>query len=173
MTSLVVSERKVLLVEPQAALRNRIATAVRAIATVDESPDFESARRRLAASPCDLVITNLRLREFNGLHLAHVVNLARLPTRVILYSGESDFGLAPEIRRTCAFFESIARVPITVRGYVTVELPPMDRRDPRRFDRRREPRGGRRLWDRQVFGADVVPTLASTRPPRVPTRRRS
>ena len=42
---------------------------------------FVTARDRLFATPFSLVVTNLRLREFNGLHLVHLVTARTNPPR--------------------------------------------------------------------------------------------
>ena len=140
--------RQVLLVEPDAALRAAIAAAIGSKAIVDAQELFETARQRLLAATSQLVVTNLRLHEYNGLHLAYLANVANISTRVVVYGDERDVGVALDVKRACAFFELRSRIVVSVCSYLTSALPPVDRRDPSRFDRRSMPRGGRRLWDR-------------------------
>ena len=56
--------------------------------------DFEAARRTLAGTPCDLLITQLRLGPFNGLHLVYLAR-ARL-IRSVVYDETMDPFLARE-----------------------------------------------------------------------------
>jgi DNA-binding NtrC family response regulator len=137
----------VLLVEPDPALRATIALAIGMAALVDSHERFETAREQLLATRYHLVVANVRLQEFNGIHLAYVVQEVDPSARVVVYADESDIGLALDAQRACAFFELIDRIPITVAAYLVPDLPVRDRRDPARFDRRRSARGGRRLWD--------------------------
>jgi DNA-binding NtrC family response regulator len=139
--------KRVLLVEPDAAARSALLTAIGSIALVDPHLRFESARRRLAASPYDLLVTNIRLEEFNGLHLVYLVKLSGFPTRAIVHDAETDLGLARDAQTAGAFFERADRLPITLPSYVRSTLPERDRRHPAVFDRRTYPRGGRRVWD--------------------------
>ncbi|HZT78456.1 MAG TPA: hypothetical protein VFA27_17525 [Vicinamibacterales bacterium] len=142
--------QRVLLVEPDSRVRRALAATLAASATVEAHADFEPARERLDVSAPDLLVTNLRLRAFNGLHLAYVAQHARLRTRAVVYSDQPEAWMTSEVRRAGAFFELAQRVPIVLRAYLGVQLPPADRRDPARFDRRGIPRGGRRMWDHHV-----------------------
>lgn len=101
-------------------------------------------------------MTNLRLEAYNGLHLAHLAQQCRLATRIIVYGGDQDLEIARQMRCGGTFFELAERLPVTIRGYFTPALPPAERRDPARFDRRALPRGGRRLWDlHQIASAQL------------------
>ncbi len=123
------------------------------MAAVDACDGFEAARGRLLASSYEMIVANVRLEQYNGLHLAYLTHIANLPTRVVVYGDERDVGVAPDVKRACAFFELRERIRISVRAYLMSTLPPVDRRDPARFDRRLMPRGGRRLWDRHALAA--------------------
>ena len=139
--------RQVLLVEPDPDLREMVATALARFVPVDAHDNFETARERLATTRYQLVVTNVRLQEYNGIHLAYAVQEIHPDTRVVVYADERDLGVAVEAQRACAFFELIQRIPVALPAYLTSALPMRDRRDPARFDRRRLARGGRRLWD--------------------------
>jgi len=137
--------QRILLVEPNADRRQAFASILAAGATVQACADFEAARRTLAGTPCDLLITQLRLGPFNGLHLVYLAR-ARL-IRSLVYEGQSDLFLAREAQSAGAFYETVERLPLVLLNYVMLELPPVDRRDPVQPDRRAMRRGGRRAAD--------------------------
>jgi DNA-binding NtrC family response regulator len=140
----------VLLVEPNPSLADMIEESIRPMAQVYFHREFESARRQLAAQRFDFVVSNLRLRSFNGLHLAYAVN-AVAPTRCVIYTESREPALAQDVRRAGAFYEVVDRLPVTLPAYLAGKLPPADRRDPAVPDRRTPFRGGRRAWDRQLL----------------------
>lgn len=119
--------------------------------------DFSTARARLRAAPPDLLVTALRLREYNGLNLVYIAAGAGLPTRSIVYTEDSDAGMAREVRAAGAFYEVRARLAGALPGYLSATLPPQDRRDVRVYDRRRSGRtGGRRAVDQPLNAPSVI-----------------
>jgi DNA-binding NtrC family response regulator len=113
--------------------------------------DFSTARARLRAAPPELLITALRLREYNGLNLVYLAAGAGLRTRSIVYTDDSDSGMAREVRAAGAFYEVRAHLPKALPRYISASLPPHDRRDLGAFDRRRSGRsGGRRAVDQPL-----------------------
>ena len=113
--------------------------------------DFSTARARLRAAPPELLITALRLREYNGLNLVYLAAGAGLPTRSIVYTEDRDAGMAREIHAAGAFYEVRPRLPGALPGYIAAKLPPQDRRDVRVYDRRLSGRsGGRRAVDQPL-----------------------
>ena len=60
--------------------------------------DFSTARARLRAAPPELLITALRLREYNGLNLVYLAAGAGLRMRSIVFTDDSDSGMAREVR---------------------------------------------------------------------------
>ena len=131
------------IVEPEAALRNGPEVAL--------CSDFSTARARMRAAPPELLITALRLREYNGLNLVYLAAGAGLPTRSIVYTDAIDAGMAREIRAAGAFYEVRPRLPVALPGYMAAKLPPQDRRDVGAYDRRRSSRsGGRRAVDQPL-----------------------
>jgi DNA-binding NtrC family response regulator len=131
------------ILEPEAARHNGPEVAL--------CSDFSTARARLRAAPPELLITALRLREYNGLNLVYLAAGAGLPTRSIVYTDASDEGMAREIRAAGAFYEVRPRLPKAVRAYLAAKLPPQDRRDVGAYDRRRSGRsGGRRAVDQPL-----------------------
>jgi hypothetical protein len=101
----------------------------------------------LHAQPPRLLVTALRLREYNGLHLVYLAARAGLPTRSVVYTEVPDKAAALESRTAGAFYEVRAQLTLSLPSYVSALLPPSDRRDGLRFDRRQLPRGGRRAYD--------------------------
>ena len=156
---------RVLLVEPNPVITEHLLQAARAIATVEHRGTFEAARPRLGESRFDYMFTNLRLGEFNGLHLVHLAaGLGQRP-RCVVYTDSTDLVLGREVQRSGAFYETAACLPVTLRAYLSGKLPASDRRDPTSLDRRGQFRGGRRCWDQHVLGASMG-ALGSNPPPR-------
>ena len=135
----------ILLVEPDPIGARAAQAALRFMADVETCTEFRAARTRLLRQPPDLLITNLRLRAYNGLHLVHLA--AGTHTRCIVYSTYDDPVLAREVQATGAFFEHSSRLPLVLHSYVNAALPQRDRRDLTSLDRRLAFRGGRRSSD--------------------------
>jgi CheY-like chemotaxis protein len=68
---------------------------------VSESSSMTEALEHMASEPPDLVITDIRLAEFNGLYLA-AVNPLRIP--IVIVTGYPDAGLEAEARELGAEF---------------------------------------------------------------------
>jgi hypothetical protein len=137
--------RDVLIVDPdpQALLAAEI--SVQSVADVEACSDFRFARARIVARPPDLLVTNLRLGAFNGLHLVYLA--ADTATRCIVYAAQHDPVLAREVLAAGAFYERADRLPRVLESYARAMLPPRDRRSLSVLDRRSAPRGGRRCID--------------------------
>jgi len=142
-----VSRTHILLVEPDEAARGVLHTAASAFAHVESHGRFDTARERLGRTLFDFLVTNVRLGAYNGLHLVYLRGLGRGVPRAIVYSAERDPGLAREVQRAGAFYETRERLPVTLGAYLYATLPDRDRRDPAIPDRRDRLRGGRRRWD--------------------------
>ncbi len=147
---------QLLLVEPDAHLRAAIAANLGSIAVVDAQADFEIARGRLLTSTYDLLASNLRLGEYNGLHLAYLAQQAQASTRAVIYAHERDLGMASDVQRANAFFERLERVIFSLASYVGSPLPPRDRRDPRNLDLEPAAGGGRRLSDQRAAAVEYA-----------------
>ena len=115
-----------------------------AVASVAGYPDFQAARARLLADAPELLVTNVRLREYNGIHL---VMLAPPSTRSIVYMQPEDPVLLREAQAVRAFVESPERLLLSLPSYVGADLHIRDRRELLRVDRRSTARGGRRAAD--------------------------
>jgi hypothetical protein len=136
-----------LLVDPDVTAAAAVVESLPASVDLDVRADFPSARARLHAQPPRLLVTALRLREYNGLHLVYLAARAGLPTRSVVYTEVPDKAAALESRTAGAFYEVRAQLTLSLPSYVSALLPPSDRRDGLRFDRRQLPRGGRRAYD--------------------------
>ena len=147
----VASASRVLVVGPDHLLRNRLVTVAARTAHVDGCPTFKAARLLLETTACDLIVTDARLSEYNGLHLVYLAKFANATARAVVYDREGDTGIAPDVHQAGAFFESVPRLIVTLPSYIAASLPPSDRRSSASFDRRVYPRGGRRLWDRHLL----------------------
>ena len=141
------SVQRVLIAEPDGALRARLRKAVRERAQIDAESDFLSARTHLLSKPYDWLVTNLRLDAYNGLHLVYLAGAAKLSARFLVYADRGELEMAREAQRAGAFFESRQRVHVALAAYLRGTLPPMDRRNPAMPDRRAISRGSRRCTD--------------------------
>jgi DNA-binding NtrC family response regulator len=149
--------KHLLIVEPDLALRSFLEEMADVRAAVESVADFPAARARLFATPFNLVVTNLRLGAFNGLHLAYLVASTGWPPRVVVYSDRLDPSLAREAQRVGAFCEHQRRLPYALSAYLNADLPRRDRRNPLTADRRSSYRGGRRAPD--IPGLDGGPVV--------------
>ena len=142
-----------LLVEPEIERRKLFTAALAPVAYVCAPADFVTARRSLSTARYDLLVANIRLGAYNGLHLVYLARDS--DTRSLLYADDDDLFLARTAQAAGAFYERSGRVSIALPGYVTRALPPSDRRDPAVVDRRCTVifRGGRRSAD---TGADLI-----------------
>lgn len=149
----VAAASRVLIVAPDHELGAALAAVASQYARAEACSSFRAARARLNATTYDLIATDLRLQEYNGLHLVYLSQRASTPPRAIVYDKYPDLGVAADVRRAGAFFEIARRLLVTLPSYLTGRLPHNDRRTPTTFDRRTSPRGGRRLWDHHVVNA--------------------
>lgn len=136
---------EILLVDPDPDGLGAVQAALRRVADVKTCSTFRAARARLLSQPPDLLVTNLRLEAYNGLHLLHLAAGTR--TRCIAYATYDDLVLAREVQALGAFYERARRLPLTLPSYLTAMLPRHDRRNPTVLDRRLTFRGGRRCAD--------------------------
>ena len=138
--------KHLLVVEPDAILGQRVLARCERIARATLCRDFLSARSQLLASTPDLLVTNLRLEEYNGLHLVLLASSEGV-TRSLVHTDRPDPYLVREAQSIGAFFERTERLLHAVVGYIHYDLPQRDRRNSDRYDRRTAFRGGRRAAD--------------------------
>jgi len=114
------SAERVLIVEPDIERSEELREAVDAISFLTVCHDFVEARRILLATPPDLLVTNIFLDAYNGLHLAHLVACNRLPTKVIVYSIRRDAVLVSDARDAGAFVETFNGLAEILPSYLGV-----------------------------------------------------
>ena len=114
---------------------------------VTPEADFSKARARIKVKPPSLMVTALRLGEYNGLHLVYMAAAAGASTRCLVHTDTVDPTDARDVQAAGAFYEIRSRLRVALPAYVRAVLPSQDRRNPIRFDRRRLGRGGRRAAD--------------------------
>jgi DNA-binding NtrC family response regulator len=136
--------KSILLVDPDPGAVRDAENLLRLMARVEVCVNFNHARDRMLSRPPDLLVANIRLREYNALHL---VIRACTQTRSIVYAAHHDPVLARDAQDIGAFYERSLRLASALVGYVTATLPPRDRRNTDMPDRRQFPRGGRRSGD--------------------------
>jgi DNA-binding response OmpR family regulator len=130
---------RILVVEDDGATRRGMAQLLTGAGyDVAESASMTEAQRLLSSETPDLVITDLRLAEFNGLYLA-AVNPQRIP--VIVVTGFADRGLEMEARALGADFLLKPVRPSQLLAVVERRLPSTEDGDSyavaRRWPRRR------------------------------------
>lgn len=149
--------QRVLLVDLRAYYAQRLILGWTDLASVESCSDFKRARQLLLGDPPDLLVTNLRLGVYNGLHLVYVSALSRTGVRAIVYSDTADQWALREIRSAGAFFERGVTLPHALPAYLDASLPPVDRRG-MVADRRKLFRGGRRAVDVPMAGTRPRPS---------------
>jgi DNA-binding NtrC family response regulator len=142
-----------LLVDPDVTAAAAVVASLPSSVDLDVRADFPAARARLHAQPPRLLVTALRLREYNGLHLVYLAARAGLPTRSVVYTHVPDPAAALETRTAGAFYEVRSQLALSLPSYITAALPAADRRGGISFDRRQLPRGGRRAYDQRHTAA--------------------
>ena len=110
--------------------------------------EFAAARHELYVCRPDVLIANVRLGAFNGIHLAYLAKINNPETRVMIY-GQDDRMLAGEAQSAGAFYERSDFVRYALAAFLQASLPARDRRDVTFRDRRQMFRGGRRMTDLQ------------------------
>ncbi len=138
----------VLLVEPDDLIASQLAESLHGV-DVHRCAGFHEARERLRAEPPDLLVSNLRLREYNGLQLVYLVTAATPRTRAIIYTIRLDATLARDVQRAGAFYDTADCLAISLGTFLGTQLPPHDRRDPQRREREQEGHD-RRATDRSA-----------------------
>jgi ActR/RegA family two-component response regulator len=141
----------VLLVEPDAVFGSQLHQAISDVADIQWVSHFAAARSVLQQSAVDLLVTNLRLGAFNGLHLVHLAALVARRTRAVVYTEWLETGFGRDVQRAGAFYETRPCLAHTLASYVAAALPPKDGRNVAVHDRRQAFRGGRRSADRREF----------------------
>ena len=123
----------VLLVDPDPEARSVYATALTAVADpVYTAATFAQARAVLPEARPNVLVTQVRLAEFNGIHLA-LWGHTRLPSLRSVIIGQSDPNLEPDARASGFFYLRFNDEQAIVQG----ALEAMARENPRRRWRRK------------------------------------
>jgi DNA-binding NtrC family response regulator len=142
------ARKRVLVVDCDARVGAGIKRDCEALADVEVMTSFSTARRRVLQRTAALLVTNLRLHEYNGLHLVYLaLNCARSQMRCLVYSAFPDIRLIEEAQAAGALYEHASTLGHALPSYISSPLPQRDRRSPLSTDRRRLVRGGRRAVD--------------------------
>ena len=148
--------KHVLAVDPDPGVLAGIERMLQGVAVVRVCESFESARRELFRQPPDLLITNLRLEAYNGLHLAYLA-AGTGSARCMVYIDHADPAVVRLVHEANAFCELRPLLEVVVPTYVTGRLPERDRRDPALLGRIRS-EGGRRATDGARTAALAIET---------------
>ena len=111
--------------------------------------DFAAARHELYTCRPEVIVANVRLGAFNGIHLVYLAKINKPDTRAMIY-GDEDRLLAGEVQSAGAFWVSASLVRFALGAFLHASLPARDRRDFTIIDRRQLFRGGRRTTDLQI-----------------------
>lgn len=138
----------VFIVDPDLDCVSRLAAIAEASGwSVAAESTFDNARSAICERAPSVVITNMRLGAFNGIHLAYITKQANPNATVVVYSDTEDPVLAREVRSANAVYEQLARLLHSLPLHLGAEPPPQNRRRLATSDRRRRSRGGRRTTD--------------------------
>src|SRR5262245_23802938 len=110
--------RQLLLVDTRSDYVNRMRESWSSLCDVRGAVDFASARAQLLAEPPDLLVTSLRLREYNGLHLLYLAAHYAPSVRTVVYSEHPDLWLLNDLQAMGAFFETSANVAVAIPAYL-------------------------------------------------------
>jgi DNA-binding NtrC family response regulator len=148
-----------MIVDPDAAAASHLASLARSAGyEVICHTGFDAARRQLESQVVpNVLVANLRLGLFNGVHLAYLLKLANPSGRAIVFAAHDDLLLAHDVQAAGAFYEREVFLRIALPAYLTAALPLRDRRMPSIIDRREAFRGGRRITDTQSLWEGTTP----------------
>src|SRR5262249_23141653 len=94
---------RILLVDPRPQYVRRLQIGLADVANVQTSTDFRSARAIILSDPPNILVTNLRLQAYNGLHLVHLTALLETGTRSIVFADTPEPWLMREVQASGAF----------------------------------------------------------------------
>jgi len=125
---------RVLVVSPNSESRNRMELWLRRAGYETESfSTFEAARPRLTVTTPDVLVSDVQLGEYNGLHLA-IIGRDRRPALVAIVIGPSDAVLAREAEQHGAVYlnEPVTESSLVARLNTLVQEMGRHRRWPRK-----------------------------------------
>jgi DNA-binding NtrC family response regulator len=146
--------KRVLVVDCDPRVGAHIKRDCETLADVEVITNVPAARGRVLQRANALLVTNLRLNEYNGLHLVYLVSTStQSQMRCLVYSAFPDLRLIEEAQAAGALYEPASTLAYALPSYISNPLPQRDRRSPLSADRRRVCRGGRRAPDIALLAA--------------------
>jgi DNA-binding NarL/FixJ family response regulator len=113
---------RILVVEPSPARQRQLADAIGSTGTVETVADFATARTRLVTNSPDFLVANLRLGEYNGLHLVYTAASAHIPVRAFIYTETQEPGFAADVEASGASYETFRSVRTTIAAHLMSDL---------------------------------------------------
>ena len=113
---------RILVVDPNPVRQRHLVEAIGTAGIVETASDFHTARARLVATSPDFLIANLRLGEYNGLHLVYTAASTRVPVRSFIYTEKHEAGFATEVEAAGASYETFRSLRATIAGHLMSEF---------------------------------------------------
>lgn len=109
---------RILIVEPNPVRQRHLVEAIGTAGIVETASDFHTARARLLATSPDFLIANLRLGEYNGLHLVYTAASTRIPVRSFVYTEKHEAAFAAEVEAAGASYQTFRGLRTTVAAHL-------------------------------------------------------
>src|SRR5262249_53775681 len=91
---------RILVVDDEAGLRDSLRRAlVRQGHSVDEAATFDEGIQKLQAAPCDLLLTDIRLKDKSGLDIVTFARRHRPSTRIVVMTAFGSVDVAVDAMR--------------------------------------------------------------------------
>ena len=113
---------RILVVDSDPARQRQLVEAIGTAGIVETVGDFKTARTRLVTCSPDFLIANLRLGEYNGLHLVYTAAAARIPMRSFVYTEKDEPGFAADIEASGATYQTFRTLRTTVVAHLMTEF---------------------------------------------------
>jgi DNA-binding NarL/FixJ family response regulator len=113
---------RILIVDPDPVRQRHLAEAIGTAGIVESVADFQTARARLVATSPDFLIANLRLGEYNGVHLVYHAASAHIPVRAFVYTEKHEPGFAPDIEASGASYQTFRSLRTSVVAHLMADF---------------------------------------------------
>lgn len=113
---------RILIVDSNPMRQRHLADAIGTAGIVETVADFQTARARLLATSPDFLIANLRLGEYNGLHLVYTAASARVPVRSFVYTEKHEPGFAADVEAAGASYQTFRSLRTSIAGHLMTEF---------------------------------------------------
>lgn len=117
---------RILIVEPNPARQRQLVDAIGSTAVVDAVEDFNTARTRIVTHRPDFLAANLRLGEYNGLHLVYLAAALNLSVRSFVYTEQQDAGFATDVETAGATYDTFQSLRSTIAGHLMADAGSLD-----------------------------------------------